>query len=150
MRFSSERRDLAGTFFAGLTVLSSVMAAFFFSSGEQARSDTFFYFAVPFGLLGGYLKWPTKQKKKEAEFVALEAAIRSTTIVNYVPMELRKLREFFLGNPDLLQKPEVKTFFDTWLSSFPVHPAQPGEPLANPYTKEQWQQMLQDLRKVSF
>jgi len=66
-------------------------------------------------ILSGYL---SKRKDKQIlsnKFCSLKRQIKYTVITNELPSELNKLRVFIIES-NLIKQPNIKTFYDKWLT----------------------------------
>lgn len=79
------------------------------------------------------------------EFDILRRKILYIGITNEIPGALRELKAFFIEK-GLVERPEFRPFFDTWLSS-PIISV--GAPMPNLLTADQIRQMNEDLRRLN-
>ena len=66
-------------------------------------------------LLSGLLQKRRSRRERSSKFEELKRNVLYLSIVNNLPVELHKLREFFIQN-GLAEKKGFNEFFDRWLS----------------------------------
>lgn len=67
-------------------------------------------------LLGGLLERQRERKALVQEFEVLKSRILYVGIINDLPIELHKLRVFFIER-GLVESPSVREFFSEWLTN---------------------------------
>ncbi len=76
----------------------------------------------------------------------LKAAVRHTTVRNYLPVRLSELREFLLRNPQLLDKKSNYAFFMKWLDDPVVESGESVNDLS--WDSRRTEEMLNGLQEV--
>ena len=78
------------------------------------------------------------------QFEALRRNILYCGLSNNIPVELHKLRNFFIEK-GLIEKPEVGSFCERWLSSPPVIT---GMAVPNAFSREELNQLMEELNAL--
>ena len=97
-------------------------------------------------LLGWFLEGRRKKKALVEEFKGLKRRVLYVGIVNYLPVELHKLRAFFIEN-GLVERPGVKEFFSEWLTAPFV---ERGTSAVIPFSKETIEKLCEQLDALQF
>lgn len=92
-------------------------------------------------LLGGLLEKQRERKAIVQEFETLKRRVLYVGLMNDLPVELHKLREFFIEK-GLVESTGVREFFSNWLTK-PV--VVTGTPVANAFSKEAIEKIQEQL-----
>jgi hypothetical protein len=92
-------------------------------------------------LLGGFLEKRREKKALVQEFESLKMRVLYMGLVNDLPVELRKLRVFFIER-GLVESPSVREFFSNWLTN-PV--VVTGTAALNAFSKEAIEKLQEQL-----
>ncbi len=95
-------------------------------------------------LLGGFLERRREKKVLVQEFDALKRRILHVGIVNYLPVELNKLRTFIIEK-GLMESPGINEFFSKWLTNPMVVI---GTAALNVFSKETIEKLQEELNAL--
>lgn len=90
-----------------------------------------------------------EKKLVKKEFQQRKLRVLKTTVYTYLPVKLLDLREFFLRNPQLLERREFNDFYDKWLVEYEAI-IEEGEPVNIPDLYGRIEELKNDLEKLNF
>ena len=82
--------------------------------------------------------------ERKQEFANLRRDVLYCQLINDIPVHLHQLRNFFIET-GLVEKPQIRGFFDKWLVEPPVLT---GKACAGLFSKEQLQQLTDELQAM--
>lgn len=94
-------------------------------------------------LLGATLGWvlsrlsqlDDERRRRSASFKSIKTCIMLEDADQLQPVHLHMLREFLVGNAELLERTEFAEFFSAWLNSYDVKEGTPCDVPSRDYAK---------------